>query len=111
MNRRLGAKMNAIPWFAELKDLSSAETFLLVVMIMVGAIAAGFVIEIIARPLGFGTFINAILVLIGVGGGIYLRYHLLPAFPGNDAIVTFAAAAGAAFVLICFFFYAKSRLI
>jgi hypothetical protein len=103
--------MNAIPWVADLRELSTAELAMLVVMILVGGLATGYVIDIIARPLGFGTFINAILALAGAAGGVYLRYHVFAPAHGDDAIVTAIVAAGSAFILICVLFYAKSRVI
>jgi|SRR5580704_5889092 uncharacterized membrane protein YeaQ/YmgE (transglycosylase-associated protein family) len=102
--------MNGIPWLADMQDLSGAELSLLTVGVLIFGLATGFFIDLVARPQGFGTFLNAIIALIGAAAGVYLRYHLLPQFPGNDAIVTSAAAFATAFLLICALFYGKSRI-
>jgi hypothetical protein len=62
--------MSSIPWLADLEYLSSFETVLLVLLVIIGCMAAGFAIDVIMRDLGLGPFPNGILALIGVCAGI-----------------------------------------
>ena len=60
---------------------------------------------------GFGPIPNGILALIGVCGGIYLRYQLFAHYRADDAIVTIAMAIAGAFVLLLVLILAKSRFL
>lgn len=102
--------MHSIPWLTDLQDLSGVEIFFLIVIVIIASLATGFVIEVITRETGFGTFFNAILALAGACGGIYLRYRFLAPYRADDLMLTMGCAMAASFVLLFVAFLAKSRL-
>ena len=102
--------MNSIPWLADIKELSGAEFFFLIVMVVIGSLAIGFLIDVIAGKSGFGTLVNAALALIGACMGIYLRYHLFAPFRADDLGLTIGMALAGAFVLFFALVLARSRL-
>jgi hypothetical protein len=44
--------MNAIPWLADLQDLSSAEFGFLFLAVIIGCMVTGFIVDLIMRDLG-----------------------------------------------------------
>ncbi len=103
--------MSAIPWIADLEDLSSGEMCCLVLMVIVGGLIAGFVVDVIMKDLGLGPAPNAVLALIGVCLGIYLRYRLFAPYRADDASMTIGFALGSAFLLFVGLGLAKSRVL
>jgi hypothetical protein len=103
--------MNSIPWFSDLKDLSGVELSFLVVVTIIATLVTGFVIDVIIQGSGLGPFLNGILALIGVCGGIYLRYQLFAPFRADDLVLTIGMAIATAFILIFALVVAKSRLL
>jgi uncharacterized membrane protein YeaQ/YmgE (transglycosylase-associated protein family) len=103
--------MNAIPWMADLEDLSSGEICFLVLMVIVVGMVAGFIVDIIMKDLGLGPAPNAVLALVGVCLGIYLRYRLFEPYRADDAAMTIGFAIGSAFLMFIALGVAKSRVL
>ena len=103
--------MNSIPWFSDLKDLSGVELSFLVVVTIIATLVTGFVIDVIIQGSGLGPFLNGILALIGVCGGIYLRYRFFATYRADDALLTFGIAIATAIILLFVLILAKSRLL
>jgi uncharacterized membrane protein YeaQ/YmgE (transglycosylase-associated protein family) len=101
--------MNSIPWLADMQDLSSAEWGILIIAVIIGCLALGFVTDLILRDFGLGPAPNGILGLIGVCVGVYLRYRLFAPYRADDLILTIGFAVGCAFVLFFTLGLAKSR--
>jgi hypothetical protein len=101
--------MSSIPWLADLEYLSSFETVLLVLLVIIGCMAAGFAIDVIMRDLGLGPFPNGILALIGVCAGIYVRYRLFAHYHADDVFLTISFAIAIPIVPFLGFAFAKSR--
>ena len=91
--------MNAIPWMQAINDLSSGEYFLLLFMLFVATLMAGFMIHAIMQDAGFGPIPNGVFALVGAFAGIYLRYRLLAPYRADDLPLTIGFALGAAFLL------------
>jgi uncharacterized membrane protein YeaQ/YmgE (transglycosylase-associated protein family) len=102
--------MNSIPWLSDLKELSGFEFAFFVLALIIGTLVAGFFADAMTQRLGFGPIANGILALIGVCGGIYVRYRFLTVFRADDAIVTITMAIAGAFVLLFVLILAKSRI-
>jgi uncharacterized membrane protein YeaQ/YmgE (transglycosylase-associated protein family) len=103
--------MNAIPWLADLQDLSSAEFGFLFLAVIIGCMVTGFIVDLIMRDLGLGPAPNGIIGLIGVCAGIYLRYRFFAPYRADDVILTIGFAMGCAFVLFIALGLAKSRAV
>jgi uncharacterized membrane protein YeaQ/YmgE (transglycosylase-associated protein family) len=103
--------MNSIPWLADVKELSGAEFFFLIVMVVIASLAIGFLIDVIAGNSGFGTLVNGALALIGACTGIYLRYRLFDPFRSDDLGLTIGMAIAGAFVLFFALVLARSRIL
>jgi uncharacterized membrane protein YeaQ/YmgE (transglycosylase-associated protein family) len=93
--------MHVIPWYTDIEQLSTGEYFVLLFMIFIATVIAGFIIHAIARDMGFGLALNAILAFIGAFSGIYLRYRLLSPFGANDLALTI----GCALAMACLLFF------
>jgi hypothetical protein len=103
------AGMSAIPWLADLRDLSPFEMAFLVLIVIVACMASGFAIDATMKNLGFGAISNGVVALIGVCAGIYLRYRLFGSRFGDDIFVTIGFAIGFAVFLFLALAFAKSR--
>ena len=102
--------MNSIPWLSDLKDLSGFELSFLVLIVIIATLATGFVTDVITQGSGFGPFLNGILALIGVCGGIYLRYRLFAPYRADDVVLTIGMAIATALVLLFALVLAKNRV-
>ena len=103
--------MSAIPWLADLEELSSGEMCFLILMVIVGGMTIGFVVDIIMKDLGLGPAPNGVLALVGGCAGIYLRYRVFAPFRADDASMTIGFAIGSAFLLFIALGLAKSRVL
>jgi uncharacterized membrane protein YeaQ/YmgE (transglycosylase-associated protein family) len=103
--------MNSIPWLSDLRQLSGFELTFFALLLIIGILMAGFFADAMTQRAGFGPIPNGILALIGVCGGIYLRYQLFAHYRADDAIVTIAMAIAGAFVLLLVLILAKSRFL
>ncbi|MGA2793865.1 MAG: hypothetical protein ABSE69_10060 [Roseiarcus sp.] len=102
--------MNAIPWLTDLQELSSGELSFLILMVIVGCLTTGFVLDVIMKDLALGPAPNSVLAFMGVCAGIYLRYRLFAPYRADDAVMTIAFAMGCAFLLFIGLGVAKSRV-
>jgi uncharacterized membrane protein YeaQ/YmgE (transglycosylase-associated protein family) len=103
--------MNSIPWLSDLEELSGFDLAFFVLVVIIVTLAAGFFADAITQRSGFGPIPNGILALIGVCGGIYLRYQLFAPFRADDLVLTIGMAIATAFILIFALVVAKSRLL
>jgi hypothetical protein len=103
--------VNAIPWLADLEQLSSGELSFLFLMVVVGCLTTGFVLDVIMKDLGLGPAPNGVLALIGVCAGVYLRYRLFAPYRADDAMMTVGFAMGCAFLLVIALGVAKSGVL
>jgi hypothetical protein len=102
--------MNAIPWFADLQALDTGDKVVVYGGVAIAAAVAGFITDFIMRDVAFGPFFNALLVLAGVFGGIYLRYRLFLSHGSDDLFYTIGGAIVGAAALFLVLGLAKSRL-
>jgi len=102
--------MSSIPWLSDVRELSGFELAFFVLALIIGTLVAGFLADAMTRRLGFGPIANGILALIGVCGGIYLRYQWFASYRADDAIVTTSMAIAGAFILLFVLILAKSRI-
>ena len=63
-----------------------------------------------AGAVGFGIIANGVIALVGVCGGVYLRYALFSSYRAEDGVLTIAAAVVTAVVLLFAIVFAKNRL-
>jgi hypothetical protein len=103
--------LNAIPWLANLEELSGAELSFLVLMVAVACLVVGFVLDVIIRDLGLGPLPNGVFALVGACAGIYLRYRLLAPYRADDVFLTIGFALGTVFLLFLLLGVAKSRVL
>ncbi len=103
--------MNAIPWLAELEKLSSGELSFIFLMVVVGCLTTGFVLDVIMKDLGLGPAPNGVVALIGAGMGVYLRYRLFAPYRADDAVMTVGFAMACAFLLLIALAVAKSGVL
>ena len=102
--------MSAIPWFADLQELSTGELCFLGFMVFIACFLAGFIMHAILRDSGLGPALNGVLALIGACAGIYLRYRLLAPNSGDDLILTIGFALGTALMLFLTLALIKARM-
>jgi uncharacterized membrane protein YeaQ/YmgE (transglycosylase-associated protein family) len=102
--------MNVIPWFADMKELSTVEMTLLLAAIFVGAFFVGIAVDMIMKDTGLGAAPNGIIALIGAFAGVYLRYRLLNPFRADDLILTIGFAIGCAMALFLLLGWAKCQI-
>jgi uncharacterized membrane protein YeaQ/YmgE (transglycosylase-associated protein family) len=103
-------EMDSIPWLSDLEELSGFDLGFFVLVVIIATLAAGFFADAMTQRSGFGPIPNGILALIGVCGGIYLRYRLFATYRADDAIVTITMAIAGEFVFLFVLILAKSRL-
>jgi uncharacterized membrane protein YeaQ/YmgE (transglycosylase-associated protein family) len=103
--------MNSIPWLSDLEELSGFDLAFFVLGVFIVTLAAGFFADAITQRSGFGPIPNGILALIGVCGGIYLRYRFFATYRADDALLTFGIAIATAIILLFVLILAKSRLL
>jgi len=103
--------MNAIPWLADIQDLSGAETFFLILMVIIGGATIGFAVDVIMKDLGLGPAANGVLALSGAFLGVYLRYRVFSPFRVDDTSMTIGFAIGSAILLLLGLAVAKSKVL
>lgn len=103
--------MNAIPWLADLQELSAAELSFLLVAVIVACLTTGFVLDVIMKDLALGPAPNGALALFGACAGIYLRYRLFAPYRADDVFMTIGFAMGSAFLLFLTLGLVKSRVL
>ncbi|HLW92479.1 MAG TPA: hypothetical protein VKS78_14430 [Roseiarcus sp.] len=92
--------MQTIPWLAEVDSLSGFELTALVMIVLISAWGAGFMVDAAMGRFGLGPFINGILVLFGACFGIYARYAFIVAPADLDVGLTLGFAAGTPMALL-----------
>jgi hypothetical protein len=100
--------MNSIPWLEDLEYLSTFERVFLVLIVIIGCMTTGFVIDAIMKNLGLGPIYNGVLALIGICIGIYVRYRFF-AYRADDPILEIGFAIGVPVVLFLVLALAKTR--
>jgi hypothetical protein len=70
--------------------------------------ATGFALDAIMKNLGLGPIPNAVLALIGVCAGIYVRYRFFAAYRADDLTLTIGFAIGVPVVLFLALAFAKT---
>jgi hypothetical protein len=81
--------MHTIPWLADLEALSGFE---MTAVGIVSAWGAGYLTDNAMGQYGLGPAINAIVTLLGVFAGLYLRYAYVHTSADLDLSVTLAFA-------------------
>jgi hypothetical protein len=85
--------MHAIPWIVDLEALSGFELTAVGMMILVSAWGAGYLADNAMGQFGLGPVLNAVITLLGVYAGLYLRYAYIHPPADLDLSVTLAFAA------------------
>jgi hypothetical protein len=85
--------MHTIPWLADLEALSGFEMTAVGMMVLVSAWGAGYLTDNAMGQYGLGPAINAVITLLGVFAGLYLRYAYIHTSADLDLSVTLAFAA------------------
>jgi hypothetical protein len=101
--------MSTIPWLADLQDLPPFEMAFLILIVIVACMATGFFVDAAMKNLGLGPISNGVVALVGVFGGVYLRYRLIGSRFGDDAFVTIGFGVGFAVCLFLVMALARSR--
>ena len=92
--------MHTIPWIVDLEALSGFELTAVGMMILVSAWGAGYLADNAMGQFGLGPVLNAIITLLGVVAGLYLRYAYIHTSAELDLSVTLAFAALAPALLL-----------
>jgi hypothetical protein len=85
--------MHTIPWITDIEALSGFELTAVGMMVLVSAWGAGFLADNAMGQFGLGPVINGIVTLLGVFGGLYLRYAYIHLPADLDLGVTLGFAA------------------
>lgn len=101
--------MSAIPWFADLQDLSPFEAVFVVLVVIIACMASGFALDAAMKNLGMGPISNGVVALVGVFAGVVLRYRVLGNRYTDDVFVTIGFGLGFAVLLFLAMAFSKSR--
>ena len=101
------------PFFQVISNLEGFEFYVFWLGVFVCSLIAGFLTDMLMGCIGFGPFFNALLVLAGVLGGVYLRYNYFLRAPyySYEPYLTIGLCAGVPAILLVALSLLRSRIV
>ena len=98
------------PFFTMIHDLEGFEMVCFWLAVFVGFVLIGFVLDYLMGRQGFGPYVNSILALIGVFGGLYVRYNYMTPYLRYEPYLTFSLLFAAPLLLVLLLSFMRSRV-
>jgi TRAP-type uncharacterized transport system fused permease subunit len=98
------------PFFTMIHGLEGFEKVCFWLAVFVGFVLIGFVLDYLMGRQGFGPYINSILALIGVFGGLYVRYNYMTPYLRYEPYLTFGLLFAAPLLLVLLLSFMRSRV-
>jgi TRAP-type uncharacterized transport system fused permease subunit len=98
------------PFFTMIRDLEGFEMVCFWLGVFVGFVLIGFVLDYLMGRQGFGPYVNSILALIGVFGGLYVRYNYMTPYLRYEPYLTFSLLFAAPLLLVLLLSFMRSRV-
>jgi hypothetical protein len=98
------------PFFQMIQDLEGFEMVCFWMAAFVGFVLVGFLLDYLMGRQGFGPYINSILALVGVFGGLYLRYNFLTPYLRYEPYLTFGVLFATPVLLVVTLSFMRTRV-
>jgi hypothetical protein len=98
------------PFFLMIRDLDGFEMVCFWLVAFVGFVLIGFVLDFLMGRQGFGPYVNSILALIGVFGGLYVRYNFMTPYLGYEPYLSLGLLFAAPVLLVLTLSFMRTRV-
>jgi hypothetical protein len=98
------------PVFLMIRDLDGFEMVCFWLAAFVGFVLIGFVLDFLMGRQGFGPYVNSILALIGVFGGLYVRYNFMTPYLGYEPYLSLGLLFAAPVLLVLTLSFMRTRV-
>jgi hypothetical protein len=98
------------PFFLMIRDLEGFEMVCFWLGAFVSLVLVGFALDYLMGHQGFGPFINALLALAGVFGGLYVRYNFMTPYLRYEPYLSFSLLFAAPVLLVLGLSFARTRV-
>ena len=98
------------PFFVTIHELEGFEMVAFWLGAFVAFVLIGFVLDFLMGRQGFGPYINSILALIGVFGGLYVRYNFMTPYLRYEPYVSFGLLFAAPVLLVVILSFLRTRV-
>ena len=98
------------PFFTMIHGLEGFEKVCFWLAVFVGFVLIGFVLDYLMGRQGFGPYVNSILALIGVFGGLYVRYNYMAPYLRYEPYLSFGLLFAAPLLLVLLLSFMRSRV-
>jgi hypothetical protein len=98
------------PFFAMVQNLEGFEMVCFWLAAFVGFVLIGFVLDYLMGRQGFGPYINSVLALIGVFGGLYVRYNYMTPYLRYEPYLTFGLLFATPLLLVLVLSFMRTRV-
>ena len=98
------------PFFLMIHSLEGFEKVCFWLAAFVGFVLSGFILDFLMGRQGFGPYINAVLALAGVFGGLYVRYNYMTPYLRYEPYVSFGLLFAAPVLLVVILSFLRTRV-
>jgi len=98
------------PFFLTIRDLDGFERVCFWLAFFVGFVLIGFLLDFLMGRQGFGPYINSLLALAGVFGGLYVRYNFMTPFLRYEPYLSFGLLFAAPVLLVLTLSFMRTRV-
>ena len=78
--------------------------------VFVGFVLIGFVLDFLMGRQGFGPYVNSVLALLGVFGGLYVRYNFMTHYLRYEPYLSFVLLFAAPVLLVVTLSFLRTRV-
>jgi len=98
------------PFFLMVRDLEGFEMVCFWLAVFVGFLLIGFALDYLMGRQGFGPYVNAVLALAGVFGGLYVRYNFMTPYLRYEPYLSFGLLFAVPVLLVMALSYMRTRV-
>ena len=98
------------PFFLMINGLDGFEKVCFWLAAFVGFVLSGFILDFLMGRQGFGPYINSVLALLGVFGGLYVRYNYMTPYLRYEPYVSFTLLFAAPVLLVVVLSFLRTRV-
>jgi hypothetical protein len=98
------------PLFTTILGLDGFEMVCFWLAAFVGFVLIGFVLDYLMGRQGFGPYVNSILALAGVFGGLYVRYNFMTPYLRYEPYLSFGLLFAGPVLFVLILSFMRSRV-
>ena len=98
------------PFFLMIQGLEGFEKVCFWLGAFVGIVLIGFLLDYLMGRQGFGPYINSVLALVGLFGGLYVRYNFMTPYLRYEPYLSFGLLFAAPVLLVLMLSFMRTRV-